>query len=147
MKPKKPKILLDIISQSCIIFTVVFFVLALFCQLISQNTVALPLKNAAIFYLFAFWVSAVNVLLKKSGLGETVSMLIRFAATTAGFYIIIQYLPGKNEGGAKTFIITIVFAVIYIITAAVVLSIKNMGKKKRADKSDYKSVYKKSDDA
>lgn len=146
MKLKKPKMLTDIISQSCIIFTVVFFALAIFCQLISQNTVALPLKNAAVFYLYSFWISTVNVLLKKSGLGETVSMLIRFASATAGFYIIIQFLPNSNNSDSgKSFIITLVFAIIYIIAAAVVLAIKHAGKKKASDKTEYENVYKKSD--
>ena len=54
------------------------------------------------------------------------------------------YLPGNLENKSQAFVLVLGFAVIYIITATVILTLKSIFNKKQNNEQEYDSVYDKS---
>ncbi len=135
------KSLYNTFKSGCVIFTILVFVFYILGNVISSAVQVLTLFNMFLLLLFSIWFALANYLLNRKSINIVVRVLIHFLLTVVGFFVIFIYMAGNFENKSRAFIITVGFAVLYIIIAAITLFFKNILKKKDNDKQKYESVY------
>ena len=141
MKNKLLKNLSDLFKSGCVIFTFVVFAFYILADIMTSAVMALTLKNLFLLFLFSIWFAGSNRFLKNNKFNFIVKLVLHFISTLAGFFVIFVYLPGNLANKSRAFVLTLTFAGVYILIAAVILIFKNALNKKKNEKEEYESVY------
>lgn len=130
-----------VIKQACVIFTCIVFAFYIFADLTNGSNNFLTLKMLFLLFLAAIWFAMTDVLLVNKNLNIFLRVSLHFISSTVGFYLIFIYLSGYAKKSSKSFILVILFAVIYILIASIALFIRHLLLKKKADNENYESIY------
>ena len=123
----------SVLFNSCALFTALTLLL-LATQLTSSTTFVEPLRIFMI-YPFSLCLSLAGLTFKAKGLKTFLKVIIHFTVSVAAFYIFICPSYSKTP--------LILFCVVYIIIAAVILTVLKLKKKKTEPKPEYVSMFSK----
>ncbi len=143
MKKNFPTKLYELIKSGCLIFTVIVFAFYILGNAVSSAVQVLTLTNLFLLFLFSIWFALSNTLLKTKKLNVILRVVLHFISTIIGFFVIFIYLPGNLENKARAFVLTLAFAAVYIVVAAIGLIIRKAIIKNKNNEEEYQSVYEK----
>ncbi len=144
MKTKFLKSVYGIFQNACVIFTICVLVCSFIAFAAGANAGNyLNISALLLLALLSLWLSLSSLLLKPKKLNIILRVILNFISSIVGMYVILFGISEKSENSAFAFTFTIVFSVVYILAATVVLVIKSKSDKKKAEKENYDSVYKK----
>ncbi|MBR5314840.1 MAG: hypothetical protein IKU45_05465 [Clostridia bacterium] len=141
MKNKTLTGALNILKNSCVIFTVIVFGFYILGNAIESSERVLTLTNMFYLYLFSLWFALSNLILRSKKINAILSVFLHFVSTNLGFFFVFVYLPGNLQNKSRAFILVLCFAFIYILVASVAFGINSVINKKKNENEEYKSVY------
>ena len=143
MENKFLKTLKEIFHSGCAIFTFVVFGFYIMGDILSSTTKVLELKTLFLLFLFSLWFALSNRIFTAKKMNVILRTVFHFLSTIIGFFVIFIYLPGNIKNSSSAFVLTLGFAVIYVVIAAIILTVRHFSLKKRNSEEKYDSVYEK----
>lgn len=141
MKNKFLSSALNVLKNSCVIFTVIVFGFYILGNALESSEQVLTLINMFYLFLFSVWFALSNLLFKSKKLNTILSVFLHFLSTNFGFFFIFVYLPGNLNNKSRAFVLVLTFAFIYILIASIGLGISTLMNKKNNETEEYKPIY------
>lgn len=140
MKNKFLNGLYDLVKRGCVIFTVTVFAFYILGELMSNTVKVLTLSTLFLIFLFSVWFALSNKLLRTKKMNIVLRVFLHFISTVVGFFVIFVYLPGNTANSSSAFVLTLGFAGLYLLIAALILTVIHLFNKRKESK-EYKSIY------
>lgn len=142
------KNLKQIVYSACLYFTAAEFAILIFANAMGLNYPEsgkeivnfLNLSSSAVILLFAFIMSALN-LIWKTKLTGAVKVMIHFIVSFATYFVIFVIIPGVYGNMAQIVVRSGLFAVLYFIIAFIALIISTIKRNRQADRAEYKNNF------
>lgn len=137
------RILYKVIYPTSLYFTVVTLLLYICGTLLDHdNTNMIPtLRTELIILGFSLVVSLANIILRIKKLHVSLKILLHYAATAAGFFVLFIVASGNNPKTGVAIVFMLAYTVVYALICGSVLAVRSAKKKSAIEKSDYESIY------
>ncbi len=132
---------LNILKNSCVIFTIIVFGFYILGNALDSSEQVLTLTNMFYLFLFSIWFALSNLLFKSKKFSTILAVSLHFLSTNFGFFFIFVYLAGNLQNKSRAFVLVLCFAFIYILIAAAGLGVHALMNKKNNETEEYKSIY------
>lgn len=138
------KALKSIISQGCVIFSIITLIIYSAGAIISNadRSFIPDIKFIWLFFAFSLLLAATNKILYIKKIKLIPRLLIHFAVCLALYFVSVVLCGGFAKSGAQTLIALSFFVIIYIIFAIAAAIIIGRSERKKADKEEYVSQFK-----
>lgn len=113
----------DLIKNGCVIFTATVFAFYILGEMMSNTVKVLTLNTLFLIFLFSLWFALSNKLLTTKKLNVILRVFLHFLSTVLGFFVIFVYIPGNTENSSSAFVLTLGFAAMYLLVAALVFTV------------------------
>ncbi len=138
-----------IISDACVYFTAVQFLLLLAATGYGEMAPAegggvgkyLSLSSAALIFLACLIVSAMNPILRLDGYSLSVRLVLHFLGTFAAYAILFIVIPGAWTQLPVLLVRLGVFVILYLVIAFVVLIIRSIKKNRNTEELEYEAQF------
>ena len=133
----------EILLPACLLFTLLCFLFAVLFQVGSggTNPVFIDLSNLGQILLFSLILSASKLLFSLPKLPFAGALVLHFVVFLLDIVVVFFLIGGHAESSRSAFIITGVFALIYLLIAAVILVIRSARLKKTNEPKPYKRQF------
>lgn len=139
---KKSTLLINILKNTCVAFTIA--VLALYSAGMAFSTGDqkwIPTFTMVwMVLLFSLLVNLAGLLLKIEKLNHAVRVILHYITTAAVFYFVFLLWGGFGNKGNLIIGVMLIFTVIYAVTAAIIIAVKKPWRKKEQKATEYKSM-------
>ncbi len=142
------KNLKQIIYSACLYFTAAEFAILIFANVMGLTSPEtgkevvnfLNLSSSAVLLLFAFVMSALN-LIWKAELSGAVKVLIHFIGSFATYAVLFIIIPGVYGNMAQIVVRGGLFAAAYFIVAFAVLIVSTVKRNRKANREEYENKF------
>lgn len=144
------KNLKQIVYSACLYFTAAEFAILIFANAMGLTSSQggkelvnfLNLSSSAVILLFAFLMSALN-LIWKTKLAGAVKVMIHFIGSFATYFVLFIVIPGVYGNMAQIVVRSGLFAAAYFIIAFIVLIASTVKRNMQADRDGYENKFEK----
>ncbi len=132
-----------IVSQGCLLYTVLTLVLYTVGMVVSDIDRAWIPTIGMIYMVFFFslLLSAANVLVLNTGLPGIVKLILHYAATTLVFYVIFILWSGFSKRGSSVLTILLLYTFLYGICALIFCGVRYIKGSRDNKKAGYESQF------
>lgn len=139
---KKSTLLINILKNTCVAFTIT--VLVLYSAGIAFSTGEqkwIPTFSMVWMVLvFSLMVNLAGLFLRIERLNLAVRVILHYITTAVVFYFVFLLWGGFGNAGNLIIGVMLIFTVIYAVTAAIIIAIKKPWRKKEQKATEYKSM-------
>lgn len=143
MKDSLLKFYRTVLLPACLIFTLLCFGFS-FVLFHSESSMTLPtmdLGNLTQIFVFSFLLSLSFRLFDIERPAFWVRLLLHFVAFLLNITVVFFFIGGHYSTPMNAFVVLLLFAVLYAVTATVVLVIRHFTKKKNTSKTPYRRQF------
>ena len=137
------KIILSVIRDGCVIFTVITLLFYSLGGIISgaEQEFIPSLLFIWLFFLFSVLLSCANLILRSKKIKFLPKILLHFTASFAIYFVTVVLCGGYIKNGGQTLVALTLFCVLYAVFAIIYL-VKSKKAMKKAEKSEkYKPMF------
>ena len=135
------KIIKKSLTEACVIFCVVFSLIAIFVLSMEKAEGLYSLGQTFLFFIYALIFAIANIIMRIKGLSFSFRLFCHFLITALGFYLCFLLYMGMV--GTQVVIGLFLYAVAYAVCAIIIgLFVSRFRKLKNAN-SDYENKFKK----
>lgn len=132
-----------ILTQTSVIFTLLILLVYVVGSAVPAFGNAIDLKNVLVILFFAFLFAAANRLLALERLPVMIRILLHFAATALGFYVVFVLIAAKATAPSAIFVMLGFYTLLYALLMGLYQLFFHAIRQKRAEKENgYTSIYK-----
>ncbi len=132
-----------VITQTCVIFTLLVLLVFVIGSAVPAFGNAIDLKNILVILFFAFLFAAANLLLSLERIPVILRILLHFAATAIGFYVVFILIAAKATAPSAVFVMLGFYTLLYALLMGLYQLLFHTVKQKRAEKErGYTEIYK-----
>lgn len=139
---KKSTVLINMLKNSCVTFTVI--VLALYSAGMAFSTEEqkwIPTFTMVWMVLvFSLMLNLAGLLMKIERLNLAVRVILHYITIAVVFYIVFLLWGGYGDKGSLIIGLMLIFTVVYAVAMAITLCIKKPWRKREQKAADYKSM-------
>ena len=131
-----------VITQTCVIFTLLVLLVFVIGSAVPDFGNAIDLKNILVILFFAFLFAAANRLLALERMSVILRILLHYAATAIGFYIVFILIAAKASAPSAIFVMLAFYTLLYALLMGIYQVFFHTLKKKQTEKKNgYTKIY------
>ena len=127
------------LTETCIYFTVIMFIMATIMQIASDKlTVDVFLvSQQLLIFAFALILAFVNLIFRIRRLNLPTKLLLHALATLASFVLVFGVITKKLSNAQSMLSLLLIVAILYVVIVVIALIIRAIYRRDTADKAEY----------
>ena len=131
------------ITQCCVIFTAFMLLVFIIGSAVPDFGGAIDLKNVLVILFFSLIYAAANLLLHIEGIAVILRILLHYAATAVGFYVVFVLIAAKATAPSAVLVMLLFYTLLYaILMGAYQAFVRPLIARRAAKTQNYERIYK-----
>ena len=132
-----------VVTQCCVIFTLFMLLVFIIGSAVPDFGGAIDLKNVLVILLFALVYAAANLLLRLESIAVILRILLHYATTAIGFYVVFVVIAAKATAPSAVLVMLLFYTLLYAILMGVYQALVRPFITRKATKAqNYERIYK-----